>query len=164
MSLPALCNSTPLIGQPCPTQGGILAAIIRDRGLNIFLIVSSAALCSTVKQPYDPGHNDIGSANSISDGFANTACLVSSGVDCPAAMAASTPANGFHDWYLPSLAELMAMRINLPELIRGPEIFLTSTQNDAFDVWALSGKSPIPRLVDKAHACDVIAVRRCVLP
>lgn len=163
MSLDISCNSMPLIGQPFPTRGGTLAAVIRDRGVNICLVVSPIAMAFTVNQPYDPGHHDIGSANSISDGFANTACLVSSGVDCPAAIAASMPADGFHDWYLPSLTELMAIRINLPELLRETEIYLTSTQNDAFDVWALSGKSAIPRLVDKAHACLVVPVRRYAL-
>jgi hypothetical protein len=85
---------------------------------------------------------------SVWDGMANTEVIVNSGANPSdaASLCNDLSANGFDDWYLPSLSEMDLLYSSIFDINRvlstipgasqfGYNIYWTSTESDAFDAW-----------------------------
>lgn len=102
----------PAVGEIWPGQGGIYAGIIPARGIDrpYYMVIAVDDIGRFEWGPY----NDEAPATSLLDGLANTAALIESGGDYPAAKAAAAhTAEGHADFYLPAAAELYEAWLNL---------------------------------------------------
>lgn len=153
--------SIPLIGQPWTAQGGVLGAIVRGAGGNVALIVPTAPQAHAAGLKFGPYGKRIEGADSDTAGPANTAALIASGLDVPAAQhCAGLVLDGLADWYLPSIDELRAVRINVPELFRTDDWYWSSTQYSSLNAWAQTFKHGLSLDLRKNYTCHVLPFRR----
>lgn len=103
---------TPAIGQIWPGQGGIYAGVLPPRGDQpAYHLVIAAVDVGRFEWGL---HGDDAPAQSLVDGQSNTAALIESGGDYPAAKAAAAYVADEHaDFYLPAAAELYEAWMNL---------------------------------------------------
>ena len=101
----------PAIGQIWPGQGGIYAGVIPARnGQEAYHLVIGEELGRFEWGPYE----NESSAVCLVDGLLNTKNLIGEGDDYPAAKAAAAhQADGHTDFYLPAIAELNEVWMNL---------------------------------------------------
>ncbi|MGH8381772.1 DUF1566 domain-containing protein [Pseudomonas sp.] len=117
----------PAIGEVWTGQGGIYAGIMPARGdAKPYHLILGEELGRFEWGPYD----DESPATSLIDGQANTMALLEHG-DYPAAKAAAAYASdGHNDFYLPAIAELY-------------EIWLNLGYRDGYWLWSSSQRSAI---------------------
>ncbi|MGE0329724.1 MAG: DUF1566 domain-containing protein [Ramlibacter sp.] len=133
-------TSTPILTPPAhgiywPGQGGLYIASLpaRDGAPARHLIASQEELEHAKYGPYI----NIAGANSHHNGRTNTAALLASGHDHPAASwAHQHQADGHADFHLPSQAELMACYVFAPEAFNPKGWYWSSTQGDSHNAFA----------------------------
>ncbi|EJM20201.1 hypothetical protein PMI21_01104 [Pseudomonas sp. GM18] len=108
----------PVLGEVWPGQGGIYAGLMPARaGAPSYHMVIPADDIGRFEWGQ---YGDEAPATSLIDGRANTAALIESGGDYPAAKAAAAyTADGHADFYLPAAAELYEIWLNLNGKIEG---------------------------------------------
>lgn len=128
-------KTLPTFGEAPHGEGGLLGAIMRGalvdgvRQPDYAVIVSTAELGDVGKKRWGEYGRDVPSATSLTDGLTNTIAMAAA--KCPAALAVhKLKVAGHSDWYIPSRAEMWALRANVPELFP-KEIHWTSTQGDS---------------------------------
>ncbi|KAF1021863.1 MAG: hypothetical protein GAK30_01552 [Paracidovorax wautersii] len=153
--------SIPLIGQPWTAQGGILGAIVQGDGeSNAAIIVPTAAEAFAKALTFGAYGKYVDGADSYTDGKANTAALIASGLDFPAAQhCANLVIDGLNDWYLPSIDQLRALRINVPDLFKVTDWYWSSTQSSPLTAWAQDFKGGYSGRITKDTTCHVRPVR-----
>lgn len=134
---PATPTTPPRIGQPWPGQGGIYVGMMRGQNgapdYHLIAPDSPAAMIDSITwggiEIDEPG------ATSDFDGQANTATLIASNTEHPAAeWAAGVNIDSHTDYYLPARRELRLCWVNTPELF--PEgYYWSSTQYSARTAW-----------------------------
>ena len=130
--VPAL--TPPAHGEYWPGQGGLFICTLPALlGVPARHLICS--LAEAVDLTFGPGI-DVPGAVSQLDGLANTAALIATGKDHPAAQwAAGYTADGHADFYLPSRLDMVMAHICAPQLFNKEGYYWTSTQhsrNDAF--------------------------------
>lgn len=107
----------PAIGTYWEGQGGIYAGVMPARGTES----SYHLILGEELGRFEWGqYGDLSPATSLVDGMANTAALVDSGGEYPAAIAAyEHKADGHDDFYLPAAAELYEIWLNLNGKLSG---------------------------------------------
>jgi hypothetical protein len=152
----------PAIGTHWPEQGGVYAGVMRgEKGKpDYHLIFCDDEFEHPGIQWGSRGISAEG-ADSEFDGQANTAALVKSGREYPAASyASSLVSNGFSDWSLPARRELSLGFANVPEIF-AKAWYWSSTQYSAYRAWVqhFDVGSQLSR-GDKDGECRARAVRR----
>lgn len=155
----------PTFGEIVPGEGGRLGAIMRGhivdgvREPDYAIIVPD--LPATEMQWGKYG-TEIKGAGSLTDGLRNTKAMLAA--KCPPALhiAKLATTEGHTDLYLPSRAELWALRANVPELF-DKTWHWSSTQGSANGAFAQSFESGGSRWLNKGYAFRVRAVRRIPL-
>ncbi|MEJ2803821.1 hypothetical protein WAE61_18200 [Comamonadaceae bacterium PP-2] len=159
--------TTPLIGHHQLSQGGILGAIMPFGRSNVGIIVDAvSALNPQQFQCCESGY-DITCVDNAQDGRPNTRNLLALGISAPAAKhCAELQTAGFSDWYLPSLAEMLMLRLNVPHLMLDSDLYWTSTLTDDGRAYAVhfGQRFALSTTVDTERYCHVVAVRRYRLP
>ena len=134
---PATLTTTPRIGQPWPGQGGIYYGMMRGQNgepdYHLIAPDSPAAMIDSIT--WGGAEIDEPGATSDFDGHANTAALIASDAEHPAAeWAAGVNIDGHTDYYLPARRELRLCWVNAPEMF--PEgYYWSSTQYSARRAW-----------------------------
>lgn len=124
----------PNFGEYWKGQGGILRAYCPGKnGDPDRLLISGKKIGKNLV--WGPYGEKIGGADSHSDGRANTAAIIASGLDCPAAkFAAGYEADGHSDFWLPARRELNLIEASgFADDLKGD--FWTSTQSSALHAW-----------------------------
>lgn len=123
----------PAIGEVWLGQGGIYAGVMPARGTeSSYHLILGDELGSFEWGPY----GDLSPASSLIDGMANTAALVDSDGEYPAAVAAyEHKAEGHADFYLPAAAELYEIWLNLNGRLTG--WVWSSSQVSAYDAYTM---------------------------
>lgn len=121
----------PVIGAIWPSQGGIYAGVYQDGGEMYHLIFAEKDAGKHAWGEYGVGTD----ATSETNGFQNTAILLSGNGLFPAAQAAhGYSADGHHDFYLPCIGELsQAWQSIAASLDRG--WYWSSTQRSAHNAF-----------------------------
>lgn len=130
----------PTFGALVPGAGGVLGAIMRGELIAGAREPDYAVIVPTHKSalfaPMAWGQNgvDVPGAMSLTDGWRNTAAMLQA--KCPPAVKArALTIDGLADWYVPSRAEMWALRANVPELFE-KDWYWTSTQDGSYDAVA----------------------------
>lgn len=153
------------IGMEWPEQGGILAGMMRgENGApDYFLILP------TDPKAYNPGiawggyEKDEPGAKHEHDGQANTAALVASKIEHPAAeWAAGLQIGGFKDFYLPSRRELRMLWCTVADQFE-PGWYWSSTQFAANRAWYQTFDDGVQYFGYKFVQGRVRAVRRFII-
>lgn len=126
-------RTLPTFGQEVPGEGGRLAGIMRGPLVNGVYQADYALIVADMKAaklPWGKHDHNVPSANSLTDGFANTEAMALA--QCPAALHVRKLEIGGHkDWYLAARAEMWAARANVPELFEKVWHW-TSTQDSPY--------------------------------
>lgn len=146
----------PAIGQVWPGQGGIYAGIVPARnGNDAYHLVIGEELGRFEWGPY----GDESPAKSLIDGLANTAALIESDGDYPAAKAAAAYTADEHaDFYLPAAAELYEAWLNLGDQPWG--WLWSSSQRSADNAYLMNFVDGGQYLYVKNNSARVRPVRR----
>ena len=154
----------PPVGKLWPGQG-IYAGIMRgEKGLpDYHLFISGDPATAHAGIAWGASGQHEAGACSAFDGHANTAALVASKHDHPAAQwAAGLHADGHADWYLPSRRELRLLWVNVPELM-AEGWHWSSTQYGARSAWGQDFAGGYQFYYGKAHEGRARAVRRFLI-
>lgn len=130
-------NAVPRIGELWPEQGGVYAGQMRgvDGAADYHLVVAAGDEGQQAELEWGGSGEEEPGATSEWDGKANTAVLVASANEHPAAeWAAGLSVSGHHDWYLAARRESALCYANLPELF-DKAWYWTSTQYSPDDAW-----------------------------
>jgi hypothetical protein len=122
-----LANTPPAPGEYWPGQGGhYIFTALPSHGLPLRALIASAAEAESLT--YGP-YMDVPDSTNPIDGRSNTAALLSTGKDHPAAAwAAEYTADGHTDFYLPSQHDLLLARWHAPQLFNKDDWYWSSTQ------------------------------------
>jgi hypothetical protein len=148
----------PALGEYWPGQGGYFCGTMpaRDGAPARHLVFSKDEAEDLKWGPYE----DESGAASHHNGAANTAALVESKHDHPAAQWASkVTADGHTDFHLPAHAELMMAWICAPQLFKTEGWYWSSTQGDRHGAFVQHFASGGSGWGDKDSECRVRAVR-----
>lgn len=121
----------PPFGTAIPGQGGKLVAILRGPVVNGVEQPPHALLISDgdgneSDRSWGSPANIKGNANSFTDGLANTEAMLTGA--CLAALCVrEKPIDGHADWYLPSICEISATAVNVPESLTKANCYWSST-------------------------------------
>lgn len=148
----------PANGEPWPGQGGWYCCTAPAmQGLPARHLVFSEAQAEAMT--YGPYGLDVPGAKSRVDGRANTAALLASGQDHPAAQwAAAYHADGHQDFHLPAQADLFLALIYAPQRFNR-EIFWSSTQDSRSCAFAQSFVIGDSYWLTKDYEFRVLALR-----
>ena len=130
-------GTPPFPGQYWPEQGGTYAGVMRGApGQPAYhLIVANGPAGMAADLAWGPEDKKIKGADCEWDGQVNTAAIIASGLDCPAAkFCATLNLEGHTDWYLPSRREQALCYANTPDQFE-PRWHWSSTQYSADDAW-----------------------------
>lgn len=158
-------TSAPAIGQFWRGQGGIYAGLMRghDSNPDYHLIVPTDPHGFVREIAWGSQGKEEAGAVSDFDGQANTAALVKSKHDHPAAeWAAGLDIDGHADFYLPSRRELRLCWVNVPELFE-EGWYWSSTQYSAHIAWTQRFDGGNQGNFVKDFALRARAVRRLVI-
>lgn len=158
----------PLIGQPWPEQGGILAAIMAGATIDGIQRPDVAIIV-----PADPaGHfedvqwgaygTEIAGATSPTDGAANTADMVTSGLPL-AQQITALRIDGHADWFLPARRQLQALAANVPQLFNQDDWYWSSSQNSRDGAWVQDFEDGDSCWDGKGNEFRAVAVRQIQL-
>lgn len=153
-------SKLPAVGEYWPGQGGLYAGIMPARGNQpaYHLVIGEASATSFEWGAYA----DDAVSKSLTDGLANTEALLAQEGDYPAIRAAQAfTADGFTDFYLPSLAELFEAWINLGDQPWG-WVWSSSQRSQTFAHY-LSFDDGAHGSIDKGHALGIRPVRQVLL-
>lgn len=124
----------PTFGELVPGEGGRLGAIMRGsdgpagRQPDYAVIVPEDKAANLGTMAWGKYGEDVPGAASLTDGWANTRAMAKANC-APGAKACALVIAGHRDFYIPSRAEMWALRANVPELFEN-EWHWTSTQYD----------------------------------
>ncbi len=152
----------PAIGQVWHGQGGIYAGLMRgENGLpDYHLIVPDAEHAEAEEITWGAAGQTEASACSEYDGAANTAALIASEHDHPAAQwAAGLELDGHKDFYLPARRELRLCWTNVPELFASAW-YWSSTQCSPNLAWLQTFSDGVQSSGLKGNELRARAVRR----
>jgi hypothetical protein len=158
---PVALSATPEIGQPWPGQGGLNGGFVQARG-----DVPAHYLIIAAK---DVGSLEWGGRGvevkglSKTDGYTNTQVLIGNDDErkYPAANAcAEYQADGHHDFYLPSAAELYHCWVNCPEVFAQDCYYWSSSQRSADSAFGLNFGAGVQIFSGKGAELRVRPVRR----
>ena len=158
-------GTPPAPGQYWPEQGGTYAGVMRGApGRPAYhLIVATGPAGMAADLAWGPEGKKIAGADCEWDGQANTAAIMASGLDCPAAkFCASLSLEGHTDWYLPSRREQALCYANTPDQFE-PRWHWSSTQYSADDAWLQDCRHGYQLSYGKSYEGRCRAVRRLVL-
>lgn len=130
-------NAVPRIGEFWPEQGGVYAGQMRgvDGAVDYHLVVAAGDEGQQAELEWGGSGEEEPCATSEWDGKANTAALVASVNEHPAAeWAAGLSIGGHHDWYLAARRESALCYANVPELF-DKVYHWTSTQFSPYYAW-----------------------------
>jgi hypothetical protein len=157
----------PTFGEIVPGTGGRLGAIMRGalvdggRQADYAVIVPDAKEANLGRMAWGKYDQDVAGAASLTDGLANTIAMAAAG--CAAAVKVrSLSIDGCGDFYIPSRAEMWALRANVPELF-DKEWHWTSTQSSRNDACVQDFANGGSGWFTKGSGCRVRAVRRIQL-
>jgi hypothetical protein len=139
VTAPPFPGNVPPLGSYWPGQGGVNAGMVRawGGGRDYFLIVPTGDKDEFEEVEYGPTGSEVSGADSTWDGKANTAALLASGKDYPAAKAcAGFTADGHNDFYLPARRELQVCEANVTDLFK-KEWYWSSTQRSAYGAYSM---------------------------
>jgi len=156
-------HTPPRVGELWPEQGGTYAGIMRgDDGTQYHLIVSGDA-GDLNGLPWGAYGEREDAAASKWDGQANTAALVASEHDHPAAeQVAALTLEGLTDWYLPAQREQALCSASVPHIFR-KDWYWSSTQGSANLAWFQDFAGGYQFIVGKVNDDRARAVRRLVI-
>lgn len=125
-------------------KGGIIGSIYTVNSKSYFLI------CKTINEKHENIDKII--KTSIDDGYNNTyknrnIVLFNKIIN--------TTYNGYNDWYIPSIEEILSLDINT----HNDKIFLSSSKNGKKS-YVANIKSPIKMLAEKGVKYDILIMRR----
>ena len=161
----------PTFGALVPGEGGRLGAIMRgalvdgQREPDYALIVPANPACDMDPMPWGKYGLDVPGANSLTDGWRNTPAMLAA--KCPPALRLKRlkrlEADGHRDLYIPSRAEMLALRANVPELLVDKAVYWTSTQYSRFNAFAQHFEDGFSYWSNKDNEFRVLALRRIPL-
>ncbi|SEI17046.1 DUF1566 domain-containing protein [Pseudomonas asplenii] len=149
----------PAIGQPWPGEGGVNGGLFPGNGKPYYLIVPTGA-DAEAKHVFGGYGEELDGANSPHDGMTNTADLVETDGNYPAAQFCSAfERDGRTDFYLMSRREAQFLEITVPEVF-SKAYHWTSTQYSANGAYYMDFGDGWLNLLDKVNERLVRPVRR----
>lgn len=146
-------------------QGGKIAYILvsGDTGYdpNVQHGLIAATFDQSTSTPWGCRNTSISTATSIGTGNQNTINIMSgcSTAGIAARLCGDLVLNGYSDWYLPSRNELTKFYLNRSEFNYTLSYYLSSTQYDSLEAWALHFNGGLQDHRNKDHTFAVRAFR-----
>ncbi|MDH0293374.1 DUF1566 domain-containing protein [Pseudomonas sp. GD04087] len=131
-------SSIPPLGAYWPGEGGHNAGLVRgENGQRDYYLIVAGGAAAEFRAEYGGYEHKTDSADSASDGQANTLALLADSEDHPAAKLVSEyTADGHSDFYLAARRELQVAEANAPELF-SKGYHWSSTQSSAYHAYSM---------------------------